>query len=118
MRASAEYLVAGLPIVSTPSVGGRDVFFDPDYCLIAAPNPRDIRQAVETLKSRDIPRDYIRLRTLAKLAPERHRFTALVESIGNRMGSPRKYETEWKYSGAYFHKWWNVRDLFEIVERG
>ncbi|WP_164127899.1 glycosyltransferase, partial [Stenotrophomonas maltophilia] len=37
MCASMEYLMAGLPVVSTPSVGGRDVYFDPDYCIIAEP---------------------------------------------------------------------------------
>jgi glycosyltransferase involved in cell wall biosynthesis len=27
--ASMEYMLAGLPIVSTPSIGGREVYFDP-----------------------------------------------------------------------------------------
>ncbi|TIW59263.1 MAG: glycosyltransferase, partial [Mesorhizobium sp.] len=37
MYSSMEYLLAGLPIVSTPSIGGRDVYFHPDYCIIAEP---------------------------------------------------------------------------------
>src|ERR1035437_5566285 len=31
MYASGEYLLAGIPVVSTPSSGGRDLFFHPDY---------------------------------------------------------------------------------------
>ena len=39
-KASIEYLLSGLPVVSTPSKGGRDVFFDPDYCAIVDSLPR------------------------------------------------------------------------------
>ena len=38
MLASIEYLLAGLPVVSTPSLGGRDHYFDDEYCLIAPPD--------------------------------------------------------------------------------
>ena len=60
MYSSMEYLMAGLPIVSTPSLGGRDVYFDPDYCLIVEPEPAAIRRAVERLRDRAIPREEIR----------------------------------------------------------
>jgi len=39
MWASAQYLLAGLPIVSTPSEGGRDELFDPAHVEIVAPEP-------------------------------------------------------------------------------
>ena len=110
MYASIEYMLAGLPIVSTPSRGGRDVFFDPDYCIIAEPTPRAIREAVEALRERNIPRDYVRTRTLAKLTVERNRFLAFVEDIKQRHGVPRAYATEWTFSGAPFHKWKSVTD--------
>ena len=35
MFASIEYLLCGLPIVSTKSVGGRDIFFTDENCIIA-----------------------------------------------------------------------------------
>ena len=43
--ASMEYLLAGLPVVSTPSKGGRDVFFDSEYLhhLRAGPSGRQRR---------------------------------------------------------------------------
>ena len=31
--AATEYLLCGLPVVTTPSVGGREAFFDPDYVV-------------------------------------------------------------------------------------
>ena len=86
MRASMEYLMAGLPIVSTPSIGGRDYFFDPDYCAIAAPDPRAIAEAVAAMIARNIPRDYVRERTLARVKRERERFIAFVQSHIERGG--------------------------------
>lgn len=59
MYAAVEYLLAGLPVVSTPSVGGRDVFFDPDYCLIVPPDPARIAEAVAELGARRVTREHI-----------------------------------------------------------
>lgn len=108
MYASIEYLLAGLPIVSTPSRGGRDVFFDPDYCVIAEPTPRSVREAVTALGARDIPRAYVRSRTLAKLEVERQRFIAFLEQIKVRGGVARSYATQWPFTGSPFHKWQSV----------
>ena len=86
MRASMEYLMAGLPIVSTPSIGGRDYFFDPDYCAIVPPDPRAIADAVAAMVARNIPRNYVRERTLARVKRERERFIAFVQSHIEREG--------------------------------
>ncbi len=79
MFASIEYLLAGLPIVSTPSRGGRDHFFDPDYCLIVPSEPAPIAAAAASLARRAIPPDEIRSRTLARIASERARFLELLD---------------------------------------
>jgi hypothetical protein len=44
MRASIEYLFAGLSVVSTPSIGARDYFVDDEFCIICEPDPRSIRE--------------------------------------------------------------------------
>ena len=80
MRVSMEYMLAGLPIVSTPSIGGRDYFFDPEYCAIVPADPRAIAEAVAGLIARNIPRDVIRQKTLARVMRERQRFTDFVQS--------------------------------------
>ena len=38
--ASMEYMLAGLPIVSTPSTGGREVYFDHEFCTISRASPQ------------------------------------------------------------------------------
>ena len=86
MRASMEYMMAGLPIVSTPSIGGRDYFFDDEFCAIADPDPRSIREAVTAMAARRIPRDHIRARTLARVERERSRFVDFVQGVIERHG--------------------------------
>jgi glycosyltransferase involved in cell wall biosynthesis len=86
MFASIEYLLSGLPVVSTPNRGGRDVYFDDDFCITAEPDPRAVRDAVAALKSRAIPRHYIRARTLEKIERDRVRFSALLQSVIERNG--------------------------------
>ena len=84
MRASVEYLFAGLSIVSTPSQGGRDYYFDDTYCIIAEPNPRSIREAVDALVGRAVPREFVRAKTLARVEADRARYVALVQELIDR----------------------------------
>lgn len=89
--ASMEYMLAGLPVVSTPSKGGRDVFFDPEYCIVCEPDPEAVRDAVAAVRARNIPRELIRARTLARIEPERQRFLTLVDDLIEQLGGQRRY---------------------------
>ncbi len=80
-RASMEYMMAGLPVVSTRSVGARDYFFDPEYCCIVEDNPGDIAQAVSALSRRNIPRHYISDKTMRRVERERERFCEICEQL-------------------------------------
>lgn len=91
--ASMEYLLAGLPVVSTPSKGGRDVFFDPEYCIVCEPDPAAVRDAVAELRSRNIPRELVRARTLAKIQPERQRFLAIADGLIEELGGKPRYRS-------------------------
>jgi hypothetical protein len=82
MYSSMEYLLAGLPIVNTPNLGGRDVYFDPDYCLTVDPDADAVKNAVLELKRRKIPRAYVRERTLEKVKVDRERFLNLLADLG------------------------------------
>jgi glycosyltransferase involved in cell wall biosynthesis len=97
MLASMEYLLAGLPIVTTPSRGGRDFFFDPEYCLTVRPDPRSVREGVEALRRLRIPRDYIRQRTLAKMEPQRKAFLELLDAILERQGRAPRFRGPWPW---------------------
>lgn len=92
MFASTEYLLSGLAVVSTPSVGGRDLFFDPDFCVIVEPDFRRIGEAVRDLMGRDIARDLVRARTLARVDAQRRRFHDLVQTIYRGHGVTRSFE--------------------------
>ncbi len=53
--ASSEYLLSGIPVVSTPSLGGRDAWYNEYNSIIADPNPDAIAAAVEEFVAN--PRD-------------------------------------------------------------
>ncbi|MEW6634577.1 MAG: glycosyltransferase [Pseudomonadota bacterium] len=106
MCASMEYLMAGLPVVSTPSVGGRDVYFDPDYCIIAEPEPAAIRRAVDKLRDRAIPREEIRRRTMAKVWPQRRELMQFLSALRARMGSTEPPLADWPFPGTSALRRW------------
>jgi glycosyltransferase involved in cell wall biosynthesis len=86
MYASFEYLLMGLPVVSTPSLGGRDVFFDPDFSEIVAPDPDAVSDAAERWARRNPPRDEIRARALALRREHLERFTSVLGEHLRRLG--------------------------------
>ena len=92
MRAAIEYLFAGLPVVSIPCIGGRETYFDDEYCLFAECDPRAIRDAVRKLVARKIPRDYIRSKTLARVEADRARYIKYVQSLIDEGGGSEKFE--------------------------
>jgi glycosyltransferase involved in cell wall biosynthesis len=100
MYASIQYLLAGLPVVTTRSLGGRDLFFDDAYVATVDDRPEAVRMGVEELIGRDIPAGAIRARTLEKMAVHRSALIALVQRIydGERVG--RDFSAEWP---AIFH---------------
>jgi glycosyltransferase involved in cell wall biosynthesis len=85
MYSSMEYMLAGLPIVSTPSRGGRDYFFDPDFCTIVEPEPTAIRRAIERLRDRALSREEIRGRTLERVRAARTDLTAYLSALRQRL---------------------------------
>jgi len=109
MYASIEYLLAGLPVVSTPSIGGRDVFFDPLYCRIVDATPASVRRAVEELAALNFPRSLIHEKTLEKLRPHRAKFTQLVQTLLDAGGAKRNFAAEW--NSLHRHQWLDWVDL-------
>jgi glycosyltransferase involved in cell wall biosynthesis len=81
MMASMEYLLCGLPIVSTKSLGGREVFFDDSYVEIVDDDPKKVSEAVKFLISRNISPELIRKTTLEKIQIHRNKFIDLINKI-------------------------------------
>ncbi|OKH38520.1 glycosyltransferase [Calothrix sp. HK-06] len=65
--ASSEYLLCGIPVVSTPSKGGRDEFFTPENTIIVPPEAEAVAQAVETWKKLAPDPQTIRASTLKRM---------------------------------------------------
>jgi hypothetical protein len=78
MFASMEYLLAGLPVVSTPSVGGRDAFADPAFWLTVAPDAEAVAAGVREVVARGVEPEQIRRATLARVLEHRARLRAAV----------------------------------------
>ncbi len=72
--ASSEYLLCGKPVVSTPSQGGRDVFYDDYNSLIVAPDPAAVAEGVTRLLERRTDPVRIRQRHLDLAHRFRRRF--------------------------------------------
>jgi len=83
MYSSIEYLLAGLPIVSTESKGGRDLFFDSNNSIIVEENPDSVYSAVQKWISKynQIDRQSIRHQAIKIQAEHINRFKALLSSI-------------------------------------
>lgn len=99
MYAAVEYLLAGLPVVSTPSLGGRDAFFDPEFCRIVPADPRAVRDGVEALRAQNIPREHIRQRTLERMAEQRAAFLDLLNAVLESHERKPRFGPEWPYLG-------------------
>ena len=119
MRAAIEYLFAGLSVVSTPSLGGRDYFFDDEFCIIADPDPRSIRYAVETLVAWNVPRDYIRSKSLARVDLERSRYIGFVQSLIDQAGGETHFADHfWRCTRRQtIMRWRSMKEFSETVSR-
>ncbi len=129
MFAGVEYLLAGLPVVTTPSTGGRDTYFDPEFCWTVPPNPRAIAEAVHALKAKRIPPDHIRARTLACIEADRQRFLGFLDALLKEGGARRRFSSgawplrkpvtmEWlRASDAANRALYGYVDAFEPVAR-
>jgi glycosyltransferase involved in cell wall biosynthesis len=95
MYASTQYLLAGLPVVSTPSEGGRDEFYHPDYVRIVDATPRAVAAGVAEMRRCKATPEEIRARTLATVMQHRQRLFRCVDEIYASQGCDRSFEAEW-----------------------
>jgi len=97
MMASIQYLLAGLPVVSTPSTGGRDVFYDDEFTRIVDETPEAVARGVAELIERRIPPQRVRAFALERAMEHRRRLVAFVQDIYDAEGVPRDFAAEWPH---------------------
>jgi len=102
MFASIEYLLCGLPVVSTPNMGGRDFFFDEDFSRIVDPTPEAVLAGVEDLIALKIDPAEIRRKTIEKMSRQREVFIGIIQAILDKEGYSHKFKDEW--DSVYVHK--------------
>jgi tetratricopeptide (TPR) repeat protein/glycosyltransferase involved in cell wall biosynthesis len=83
---SSEYLLCGIPVVSTPSLGGRDVWYDEYNSIICEPTPEAIALAVEKFLQNPPDPQHIRQKHIEKAQEYRAKFIQVVADVFNRFG--------------------------------
>ena len=95
MYASAQYLLAGLPVVTTHNKGGRDTLFSPDHVRWVADDPDAVAVAVRGLVGNPPDPVVIRAETLRRMAAHRQRLVDLVNGIYRGEGMESEWLGEW-----------------------
>ena len=100
---SSEYLLCGIPVVSTISEGGRALWYDEYNSLVVEPNSQEVKKAVDFFKNN--PRDPLKIRNdhIHLAWKQRNKFINLFSEILNAEGVD--YIDADKYFRAnFFHK--------------
>lgn len=105
MFVSMEYMLSGLPIVSTSSVGGRDAFWDDRYVIVCDDSADAVADAVTQLKEKNLDPEDVRKWTLLKISDHRLRMKELVQSLGAQVDLP------WLPGSHGVSSWTNLRHL-------
>lgn len=102
MFVSSEYLLSGLPVVSTPSLGGRDVYYQDDYVKMVAPDSNKVAQAVYELIKEKPDGEYIRKQTLGIMNKHRQKFVDLIKEFYRECNVKIDFNDEWEK--VFYHK--------------
>lgn len=84
MLASFESLLCGVPVISTPSRGGRHLFYRPFNSKIVEPNAEAIAAAVAEVSAGTVGAQLIRDTALADLQRHREKYCEYISKISRR----------------------------------
>ena len=83
-NATMEYFLCGLPLVTTPSEGGREAMYDPRHVAVVEPSSAAVEAAVAAFQTSAPDPLEIRAAALAKARPHRARLIAWLSQIAGR----------------------------------
>jgi glycosyltransferase involved in cell wall biosynthesis len=95
MYASVEYLLCGLPVVTTKARGGRHVFFHSDYVALVEDNADAVAEGVARMKAKQLDPFMIRSRTIALMREHRLRMIAKLSEVTGRDLTPLADPNGW-----------------------
>jgi len=112
MHSSIEYLLAGIPVVTTPALGGRDFFFEPEFSSTVEPDRTAVAEAVEHFKLAGLDPLQIRTATLRRVYSERERFFNFINGLLRAEGERRDIRDEWESIFCNKLLGWEPLDVF------
>ena len=78
MLASVEYMLNGLPVVSTVCKGGREEYYESPHCLFVNDTPKSVQEGVNEMIWRNLDRHQIRKYALNRIRIDRERYVSFI----------------------------------------
>jgi hypothetical protein len=97
--AMVEYLLSGIPVVSTRCQGGREVFFDDRCVKVVDDDPRAVAEGVREMVARRLDPEFVRECVLEKLLVHRATLLSILQGFSDDAGVDRDLRAEW---GSWF----------------
>lgn len=118
MFACTEYLLCGLPVVTTTSYGGRDFWLDGSNSITVRPDSDAVAEAVRELASKGLKPQTIRADTLMKMQLHRRRLCDLGQQFYERMAAQTEFTRDF-YRGFVgpHHHWHHPEEVMEIYRQ-
>lgn len=101
--ASSEYLLCGIPVVSTHSRGGRDVWYDGYNSIVCDSDPKQITDAVSYFKAHPRDPEIIRANHIEEARKHRLRFIEAFERVLHQH-DVRGLDVHRYFYENYYHK--------------
>ena len=97
MWASVQYLLCGIPLVTTFSKGGRDYFYDDYYVILVKDNSQSVLDGVNLAKNRNYNPDKIRNKVLQKMVKHRYEYLDFIieKFINKKTDRDKLYDFIW-----------------------
>jgi hypothetical protein len=92
MYASFEYLLAGIPVVTTPSFGGRDALFPQDFTRFADSHENAVREAVASMVRTQVPAIEVRSEAIRIADRHRDRFREVLDRVCRSAGGDEIFD--------------------------
>lgn len=118
MFVSAEYMLCGIPSVTTRNLGGRESLFPKEAFCYVEDNPESVAEGVYKLIDNSPAPSEIRQGYIKNMQIHRHIFIKLVQSIIDSCGKENNFKEQWEQ--VFIHKFGLRRriSIWTRIKRG
>jgi glycosyltransferase involved in cell wall biosynthesis len=111
---TSEYLLCGVPVVTTPSKGGRNVWLNMDNSIEAQPTKWHVAHSVETIIDKNLSPSKIRQDHIRLTSVYRDKFIKQLQHIFNKYNCP--IDAKNYFSENYYHKMRKSTHIDTVLE--